>query len=245
MQQAARALDGFSKPLALWRTLAGEWRRAIAGFTVYALVLTALAWPSVVSMTHQWVSSSSFHHAPLAAPLALWLILRRRDEAVRPRLFRPALVAIAFLGSLWIVGRTLGADIIEHIAFVSLLIAGAALFFGIANTRVWAFALAFLFFLVPFGGSLQPALQDMTAAASDILLNISGLDADRSGVIITTAAGPFEVAQSCAGLNFLLAATMVSSLFAAAAFHDWRRRAGFIALALLLAIAANIARVAV
>ncbi len=244
MRLAARALDGFAKPLGLWRELAPEWRRALAGFALYALALMALAWPSVVSMAHQWVSSSSFHHAPLAAPLALWLILRRRDDAVRPGLFRPALVAIVLLGCLWGAGRAMGADIVEHAAFVSLLIAGAVLFFGTENARNWAFPLAFLFFLVPFGASFMPALQQASAAGSEIILDLLGLDAARDGVIITTAAGPFEVAPSCAGLNFLLAAAMVSSLFAAAALHGWRRRAGFVALALLLAVAANIIRVA-
>jgi len=244
MRLAARALDGFARPFALWRGLAPEWRRAIAGFALYALALTALAWPSAASMAGQWVSSSSFHHAPLAAPLALWLILRQR-EAATPALFPPALIAVALLGGLWIAGRVLGADIAEHVAFVSLLIAGAALFFGIANARNWAFPLAFLFFLVPFGASLTPALQQITAAASEALLNLSGLPATRSGVIITTGAGPFEVADSCAGLNFLLAAAMVSTLFAAAALHGWRRRIGFVAFALVLSVAANIARVAV
>lgn len=243
MALTARTQKGLQTALSRWRGLAPEWRRGLLGYSAYMLALLTLLWPSVASIAHQWLSSSSFHHAPLAAPLALWLILRERNKAVPPRPFAPALFAIAVIAGVWFAGRVVGASIVEHLALVSLLIAGAVFFFGARNARNWAFPLAFLFFLVPFGVSLQPALQETAAVASNALLNLAGLDAVRHGLVIATSAGVFEIAEACSGLNFLLASLMVSSFFAAVAFADWGRRAAFVGLAIAAAVIANIARV--
>lgn len=222
---------------------AAPWRRAIALYAVYAGAVVALLWPSAASMAEQWISSSSFHHAPFAAPLALWLVLRDRRAASRPRPAPAALVAIALLAGVWLAGRALGANLIEHVALVGLLVAGAVLIFGVDNARRWGLALAALFFLAPFGVSLAPALQHIAAGAGAALLSLAGFAPLRDGLVIATSGGAFEVAPSCSGLNFLLVSLMTSLAFAHAAFHDWRRRLAFIALAAAMAVAANILRV--
>ncbi|MGE0410340.1 MAG: exosortase/archaeosortase family protein, partial [Amphiplicatus sp.] len=142
-------------------------------------------------------------------------------------------------------GRMAKADIVEHFAFVSLLIAGVCLIFGARNARAFAFPLAFLYFMVPFGASALPALQETTTGLAATLLNLVGVNAGRAGFIITTAAGPFHIAPSCAGLNFLLASLMIASLFAETALSGWRARVGFVFAAAVLAIAANALRAAI
>lgn len=222
---------------------AAAWRRAIALYAVYAGAVVALLWPSAATMAEQWVSSSSFHHAPFAAPLALWLILRDRRAASAPRPAPAALAAVAFIASAWLAGRALGANIIEHAALVGLLVAGVVLIFGARNARRWCFALAALFFLVPFGVSLAPVLQYIAATASAALLSVAGFAPVRDGLVIATSGGAFEVAPSCSGLNFLLVSLMTSLAFAHAALDGWRRRLLFIALAAAMAVAANVLRV--
>jgi hypothetical protein len=106
------------------------------------------------------------------------------------------------------------------------------------------FAFGFLIFMIPFGESLVPALQSASATSVAFLLNATGFQTTLDGLILTTAAGRFEMAESCAGLRFLLAAAMIASLAAHLAFAGLPRKLLFVAAALLLAVGANCERYA-
>ena len=226
-------------------------RRAYSAPSAWALYATLLAAmiitfrASAADLALQWATSSHFHHAPFAAPLAAWLAWRRRDCATKVRVWAPALAAIAALAWLAAFGEATDRAGLAHAALIGLAAAGVPLFFGIANAQRFATPLAFLAFMTPFGTSLLPLLQHATAHGAAFLLNAAGLEVVRAGFLIETAAGSFEIARSCAGLNFLLVSAMVGSAFALEAFRSRRDQALFIAFCLTLAIATNITRVAI
>src|SRR5690606_35725986 len=56
---------------------------------------------------------------------------------------------------------------------------------------------------------------------------------------ITTPVGYFEVAEACAGLKFVIAMAAFGALVANVCFRSWRRRAAFVAAALVLPVLAN------
>ena len=62
------------------------------------------------------------------------------------------------------------------------------------------------------------------------------------GYFIQTGAGRFEIAEACAGLNFVLAAIMVASVYAYLSFSTWRGRSTFFVFAVIVAFAANLLR---
>ena len=145
----------------------------------------------------------------------------------------------------WLAGRYLDAQLIEHFAIVSLAVSGAAFVFGKDLARKWRFPLLFLFFMVPFGEILSPTLRTMTAFASSSLLNLAGLNASLNELIITTSGGRFHIADACSGLRFLLAATIVASIFSYYTFSNWRKAAMFFAVAVVIALVSNILRVTI
>jgi len=206
------------------------------------IALCALALPSsTASMVSTWALSSTYHHGFFVAPLALWMIWR--DAALNgwppfATSLMPITGAVAS-ALLWLVGHAAGFALLEQIAFVSLLISGVAVIFGMAAFRRWLFPLLFLYFMVPFGEVLIPALQDITASMIVSLLTLTGIPSSLDDVMITTPAGVFHVAQACAGLRFLIAAGMVATLFSYLSFSTWRKRASFIVFALALAVLAN------
>lgn len=209
-------------------------------FAAGATALLAILAPEAADMTRQWTYSSSYHHGWLAAPIALWLVLDARDWRGVPLRFDGAgLFIVAAALAMALFGRAIEAAIVGHLSIVAGIAGAAVTTLGRAFVRRSAFAFGFLLFMVPFGESLVPALQSVAAAVVAGLLNLSGIETARDGVLLMTAAGRFEMAQSCAGLRFLLAGAMIASLAAHLAFRDRRRQALFVAAALMLALAAN------
>ena len=218
------------------------WIAPVAAYAAFALVCIVMLHPTALDMIRQWASSSSYTHGFVVAPIALWMILDRRGTAPAPAISLWLLLALTAAAALWLMGRAAGIALIEQLAFVSLLIAGAGAIFGTAVLRYWSFPLVFLFFMVPFGEALIPALQIATAEAATRLLNLFGVAASIDGILIRTQAGVFEIAEACAGLRFLLASVMVAAVFAYLHFQTWRQRLTFLAIAVTIALAANALR---
>lgn len=215
---------------------------AAAQFAALALI-AALAFPHAIgSMAGLWIQSSTYHHGFVVFPLAVWLVWRERDAFAPPAPSMAAALATGPLAALLLAGRAAGANIAEHLTFISLLICIFAVAFGVANARRASFSLAFLYFAAPFGSSLTPALQAATASSVVLLLAATGVVLERDGALIRTSAGHFEIADACAGLNFLLAALLVSAVFAGVAFRSWKKRLAFLALAAVTSLLANILR---
>ncbi|MCB2112939.1 MAG: exosortase [Parvularculaceae bacterium] len=231
-------LNNIEKAAALYP--GGAWARANLAFVVIAISLLMMLNDAFVSMAAIWLHSSAYHHGLFAAPIAFWLIWRRRDwrRAEPRRNLRGALV-IAAAFALFVAGRFASLSIVEHFAF-ALAIAGAIIFvYGGALARQWGFALAFLFFMVPFGEEANPALQSVTSHMAAAMLNASGIETARDGLLLSTSNGRFEIAASCSGLRFLLASAMISILLASLSFQTARARFGFILSALVAAFIAN------
>lgn len=221
-------------------------RTARLTFAAIAAAILLLFHVTPAGLVATWASSSSFHQGFVVAPISLWLIARSAARlgapAEAPRLWTPALALLAGALFLWLMGRAASVNLVEEAAFVSLLIASALFVFGPYYGRRWAFALGFLFFMVPFGDAILPLLQEIAVAGVMALLKLGGVEASLDGVMITTESGRFEVAEACAGLNFLIAAVMTGALFAHLSFSSARKTAAFIAFAALFALAANILR---
>lgn len=220
-----------------------RWAVPFAAYGVFVFACITLLHPTFIEMVSLWAGSSSWRHGFLVAPIALWMIYERRQDAPNPT---PSVAATGFVFAaalLWLAGRATGIALVEQFAFVSILIAGAAAIFGTGAIRVYAFPLAFLYFMVPFGEVLIPALQTITAVSVAWMLNHAGVAATLNGFLMDTHNGAFNIAAACAGLNFLLAALMAAAVISHLWFAQWRKRIAFIATAAAAAIAANMLRV--
>lgn len=223
-----------------------SWRSAMLAYGLYVSLIVYLCLPSFTSMTGLWLTSSAYGHGVLIGPIAIGLIVWRRDHAemISPAMWPQAIPALLGAALLWMLGRSLDAQIIEHIAIVALLVSGVAAIFGLQITRQWAFPLLFLFFMVPAGESLTPFLQSITATLSTGLLYAAGLNVSLTDLMITTDAGRFHIAEGCSGLRFILAALITGALFGYYALKTLRQRLWFLIAAAFIALAANILRVA-
>ena len=190
---------------------------------------------------HVWSSSTAYGHCFLILPVAAWLAWDRRRRLFVMQPF--PLLAAAWLmlpvTLLWLLAERLdlmeGRQLTTLAAVWVLVVAGV----GPGVSRAMSLPLAYLVFLVPFGGFLVPVLQDFTVRFIDVGLDLLGIAhvVDRTSIEIPE--GTFQVAEACAGLRFLIASAAFGALYAALIYRrPWRRPAWLIA-ALLVPVLAN------
>ena len=187
------------------------------------------------------MESTAYNHCFLILPLVAVLLWSRRDviASLRPRPAVWALVMVPALSAIWVAAALLDILEAEQLIVVALFEVLLVAVLGWRAFRALLAPLLFLFFLVPFGAFLVPALQRFTAAFAVNGLQVLGIPVFADGFIIQIPEGSFEVAEACAGLRFLIASIVFGCFFATIVYHGKLRRIVFIGLSILLPIVAN------
>ncbi|MCW1381707.1 exosortase A [Novosphingobium sp. KCTC 2891] len=213
------------------------------------LLALGFAWAAVFAvffgdwadMARQWWDSSTYNHILLVPPILGWLVAQRWPQlrSLAPQGWWPGLVVFAGAGLLWTLGDFAGLSLARQLGVVVMLQGAALALLGPRVATGLLFPLGYMLFLVPFGDEMIPTLQTVTARITMALLGIAGGPATIDGVFITTPAGYFEVAEACSGVKFLIAMIAYGTLVANVCFRSWPRRAGFMALSLVVPVLAN------
>jgi exosortase A len=220
------------------------WRRSIicTGLAVFAICLVFL--PILLDMIRIWREDTTYNHGFLIAPISLWLVYMRKEELVeispKPNKYLALLLLIPTL--IMVVGQAGSLALLEHFAFVAMLVGVITSILGWPFARKFWFAVLFLFFMVPIGVELVPTLQKMTALASVWLLRLSGIPVFLEGMLIQLPNSLFEVAEACAGIRFLIANIVIAALFSYFCFRKIWKIVLFMALAVTVPIVANFFR---
>jgi exosortase B len=218
-----------------------------AGLGVLALYV-----PTLVSLFSTIWASDAQGHGPIVLGISIWLIYKRWPQVMDSRLSSPnpvlAWALLVLAGTLYALGRSQGIWIFEVGSAVMVVSGIVLLLRGPAQLRVIAFALFFMFFMIPLPGAVVDALtQPMKMAVSYVaenLLHVLGYPISRSGVILQI--GPYQllVADACAGLHTLFTLEALGLLYLNLVRHTSLFRN--IALAILIvpiSFAANVIRV--
>jgi exosortase A len=188
-----------------------------------------------------WQTNEAFNHCWLILPIAGYLAWVRRDRLVglQPRP-TPAFALLALpAGAAWLLAERLGIMEGRQLTALSLFYVFVLSVVGWRVFRAMAAPLAYLVFLVPFGGFTVPALQQITARMIDIGLDVVGIPHHVDDLFIEAPAGTYLVAEACAGLRFLIAAIAFGALYALVMFRSPGRRLIVLALALIVPVIAN------
>ncbi|MFO1412783.1 MAG: exosortase A [Burkholderiales bacterium] len=196
---------------------------------------------TMLAMAGVWARSETFMHGFLIAPVALWLAWERRDR-IAAAVGRPgyaALVPIALAGLAWLLGVLAGVNALAQFAVVTMLVFAVPLVLGWRAARVIAFPLAFLYFMVPFGEFLYPALMEGTATFTVLALKVTGIPVYREGLEFVVPSGRWSVVEACSGVRYLIASVVAGTLFAYVMYRSPVRRVVFVAVSILVPIVAN------
>ena len=127
--------------------------------------ILAVYWRTAIGHGGVWSESETFNHCFLILPICGYLVWQRWDDLKRltPRPAALGLVPLAGASALWLVSNTAGVLIGEQVAVVVMCQAAVLTVLGWRVSWALIFPLCFLFFAVPFGTSLIPFFQDVTA----------------------------------------------------------------------------------
>lgn len=213
-------------------------------FLTGLVLLFGLYHTTLFKLVHKYMNSGTYAHGFLILPISLWMIVQHRARfSFNPLKFEPlGLVFILILSMVWFVAALAFVGIIQQLSFVLLIIALFISCYGFRASVQFAFPLAYLLFAIPFGNFLTPSLQDLTAQFTVFALELSGIPVFFEGWLITTSQGEFEVAEACSGIRYLIATLSLGTLFAYYTYQRTWKRLVFLALCIVVPLAANAAR---
>ena len=196
-------------------------RAALLPWVIFGLGMAALYLPTLHDLfTTLWVSDDQ-GHGPIVLGIACWLIWRRWGDLMDASTARPAPVlgwALLVLSlGLYTLGRSQGIWIFEVGSAIGIVAATVLILRGLRHLRLIAFALFFMFFMIPLPGAVVDALtQPMKMAVSymaEQVLHAAGYPISRTGVILQI--GPYQllVADACAGLHTLFTLEALGLLY--------------------------------
>jgi exosortase A len=217
------------------------WRDALP-VLVIALVWVA-GWFAVTgrAMVDTWAHTETYAHGFVVAPISLWLVWRMRDRLrdMVPRPSWPAVLLLAGAGFGWLLGRFGAVNALSQASFVAMLVLTVPAVVGFRIARALMFPLGFLFFAVPIGDFLLPALMERTADFTVAALRVTGVPVYREGMLMVIPTGRWSIVEACSGVRYLIASLMVGTLFAYLNYKAAWRRWAFVGVSILVPIVAN------
>ena len=227
--------------LAALRAVAPGWPAAAVAIAAAAAVF-GLAFRHDIQVTiATWTGTTAYNHCFMILPLVGYLLWQRRAvfAAVSPRPAFWALAAMPALSGVWLVAAVLDLNEGRQFAVVAMFEIVLLASLGLQVFRLLLAPFLFLFFLVPSGEFLIPALQRVTADITVHGLQLLNIPVFSDGLMIEIPEGKFEIAEACAGLRFLVASLVFGCFFSVIMYRSRLRRALFIALSVTVPIGAN------
>jgi exosortase A len=226
-------------------SLQRSWMVAAVLLTLGVVLFGAAFKAEILSAVDVWEKSTAYNHCFLILPISMFLIWERR-QALFVRIPTPsywALAALAPVGFVWLVGVAAGIMEGRQLAVMTLFQLFVLAVVGFRVWRVIAFAMLYLFFLVPVGAFLTPYLQGFAAEFAVRGLHLLGILVYSDGMEIDVPGARFVVAEACAGLRFLIASVALGTLYGYMMYRSWPRRAAFILASIVVPVIANGLRV--
>ncbi|MGE0486798.1 MAG: exosortase A [Gammaproteobacteria bacterium] len=217
------------------------WVRRLAWLGVALLATVLVRAETYANLYTTWWGTTAYNHGALIPFIALWLAWqsRARLQALPTSISLLGLAFVAVNALVWLAGRLLLINVLQHVAAVGFLIGMTWMLIGNRAARLLLFPLAYLYFMVPEGIGLVPYLQDWTATVLVTLLRMTEIPVYIEGRYLQIPSGSFHVAKACSGINYLLATLAVGSMFAYLTYRSNWRRLAFMGLAVAVPLVAN------
>jgi exosortase A len=222
-------------------SIAPGWQAVLILVGIASLAFGAVFRQDIMGAVRVWIDSTAYNHCFLILPLAGFLLWQRRAviSSVSPRPVLWPLMMLPPLSAVWLLSAVL--DIQEGRQLVMVAMFEVVLLVALGPRVFWLLLspLLFLFFLVPSGAFLVPSLQTITADITITGLRALHIPVFSDGYMIEIPEGPFEIAEACAGLRFLIASSVFGCFFAVVMYRSFLRRTLFILMSIAVPIVAN------
>lgn len=221
----------------------------LAAAALLVLLLGLIYHRAILQLIGVWQTNDSYSHGPLVPLVSLALAWRNRAR-LRAAPVRPdtrGLIAIGLACVMLVAGMRADVFTLEGWSLVVMVFGLSLTFLGPARTRVLAFPIAYLGFMLTFPpvlvNQLSFALKEITVAISTRLAEACGVLLRRDGMSLFLAGGELRVENPCSGLRSLIALLATGAVFAYLQTGGvWRRALLFLS-AIPVAMVANVVRI--
>lgn len=223
------------------------WR--VTGMVITALLMLVFVMylPTIAYLTGLWnqTPQGDYGHGYLVLMISVYLIFYNRQKLalLSPCLEYKAIVAVVMASMIWLVAALVYIEMLQTVGLLLLLLSLVWLIFGTPAMRILAFPVLFIGFAAPVWFPLSPILQEVTADVVFLLIRSLEIPALRIENMITLPAGKLSVEEACGGLNYLLAAMTLATLYAYLNYKTLRSRLVVVLVAATSAVLVNILRV--
>ena len=222
------------------------WLKVLVMVTLIGVLFGA----ALADMAHDWWTEPSLSQGMLLPPLALyiaWIHRNRTFQCPAEQDSRGIWLSVAACG-IFLLGKLASEFFLMRISFVILLAALIWTFWGKARLKSLTFPILLLATMVPLPAlvynSLAAPLQLFASDVATRMAQALGVSVFRDGNIIQLAGVSLGVAEACSGLNSLSALMVGSLLMGYLYCTSLRARIVLFLIALPLAVAVNVVRVA-
>ena len=223
--------------------------RAAAVAVGLAAILVAYS-GTLATLWRVWLNNPNYSHGFLIPPVAAWLLWRQRRflrEAVGPPTWWGA-VFLAPAALLQVAAMRGDVVMLQGVSLVGVLLGAGWQLFGHRMLLRIAFPVLFLLFMIPalpwFMDVVGFRLKLLAAQGAVAIAHLLGVAVERQGVNMLFPDGVLAVENACSGLRSMIALLALGALFAYFSRGSLWRRVALFALALPIAVAANVLRVA-
>lgn len=224
-----------------------SWQQASFFIGLAIAALAIVGWRPIGLAAEQWLHNNAYTYCLLIPLISAWLLWERRSElAGLTPCPQPIFLGLLIVpAAMYAVGHYL--QINEGMQFALVAAIQVILLSTLGWPIYWRFAFAFnyLWLIVPTGSYLLWPMQWLSTYFSSLLLRVVGVPTYTTweNFHIQVPTGLYEVAPGCAGLNFLLVAIALSTLFAYLTYRSWTARILCVAIAVAVSIISNWFRV--
>ena len=211
------------------------------GILAILFLVPILFYESVESMVDIWVTNETFTHGFLIFPICLYLIWLKKDDInLYPAKPEPRILLLLTpaLG-IWLISNIVDVQVIQQLLVISLIPIIVWLLYGRKILQILLFPLLYLYFSVPIGQGLIPAMMEFTANFTVSLIQLTGIPLYRDGLSFSLPSGSWSVVEECSGVRYIIASLALGTIYAYINYSATSKRLIFILFAILVPILAN------
>ncbi len=222
---------------------------AIAQAVALVALLVATYHRTAVELWTIWTTNDNYSHGPLIPLTSAALIWLRRHDLAKAGA-HPAARGIAVLAlgcTMQVLGIRADLFALEGWSLIVVLYGLSLTFLGVPATRVLAFPIGYLVFMLTFPpilmNQISYALKEITVQLSTRAAEALGVTLQRSGMTLYLGSGELRMENPCSGLRSLLALLATGAVFAYVQPGGWWRKAIILFSAVPIAMIGNAVRI--
>lgn len=207
-------------------------------------IIAWLYWSTLGVLAGRWVQwHNGLSHGLLVTGVFLWLLWQRPCDELPKGHFALRAVLLGLASLLWFLLQSVQINALAELALLLVVMGAYNAWLGFRQSWLYKGVLFLPLFATSIWGELSPAAMHLSGYIVGHLVEFVGITAFIDGTTITLPYGQIIIADGCSGLRYILIALALGQMLACLNQYPKKVYWVVMALALVLALATNWARI--